>query len=87
MRPGRLCKNITVGPLPYEQANRVYQRLSSSNKLLDYQRFYTLAEIYNIANNIDGSGNRTNSTHQATRRVIGFSSSPREDAVLNKKSE
>jgi len=86
MRPGRLCRNITVGPLPYDQANRRYQQLTNSNGKLDYQKFYTLAEIYNAANNVDGVP-RTTSTHQTNRRVIGFSSAPREDAVLNKKSE
>jgi len=86
MRPGRLCRNITVGPLPYDQANRRYQRLTNSSGNLDYQKFYTLAEIYNAANNVDGVP-RTTSTHQTNRRVIGFSSAPREDAVLNKKSE
>jgi hypothetical protein len=85
MRPGRLCKNITVGPLPYEQANKRYQQLTNSTAELAYQRFYTLAEIYSIANNIGDS--RTTSTHQPARRVIGFSSTPREDVVLNKKVE
>lgn len=87
MRPGRLCRNITVGPLPYEQANRRYKQLTNSSNNLEYQKVYTLAEIYSIANNID-STSRTTSTYQSTRRVIGFSPPDlREDAVLNKKSE
>jgi len=69
-RPGRLCRNITVGPLPYDQANKVFQRLTNGSPNLDYQRFYTLAEIYNIANNI---GNPLPSKHNPQfKRSIGF---------------
>jgi hypothetical protein len=86
MRPGRLCRNITVGPLPYDQANKRYQQLTNSNAKLEYQKYYTLAEIYNIANNIGNPLPAT--TRPSDRRVIGFSSSPsREDVVLNKKSD
>jgi len=83
MRPGRLCKNIHVGPLPYEQANQVYRRLMKSEDVkLEYKKLYTLAEIYDITNN---AGNTSHSYNAGqNRRVIGFSSS-REDAVMNKK--
>lgn len=87
-RPGRLCRNITVGPLPYDQANKVFQRLTNGNSNLDYQRFYTLAEIYNIANNI---GNPAPSKHNpANRRSIGFVQAREEkemerDLTVNKK--
>jgi hypothetical protein len=54
MRPGRLIKNINVGALSYEHANRVYQRLMKDNDLtLPDRKRYTLAEIYGIFNNKD----------------------------------
>lgn len=80
LRPGRLCRNIHVGPLPYEQANRVYQRLiNSSDTKLDYRKYYTLAEIYDVYNNIGLIPIKftTNS-----KRIIGFSSTPSSDQNL-----
>lgn len=85
MRPGRLCKNITVGPLPYEQANKVYQRIINSSNTLKYQKFYTLAELYNIANNI-GVTQPSHSSPQP-HKVIGFQSREVEyDITVNKKN-
>lgn len=75
MRPGRLCRNITVGPLPYEQAQRVYHRLMKDDTVkLEYKKFYTLAELYDMVNNLDSYQPRPTNNH--TRRVIGFNSSP-----------
>jgi hypothetical protein len=69
LRPGRLCKNIHVGPLPYEQANRVYQRLmQDANVHLQQRRYYTLAEIYDRFNNIGSVQDVVNQ-----RKMIGFS--------------
>lgn len=85
MRPGRLCRNIHVGALPYEQANRVYRRLTKDDGAsLEYRQHYTLAEIYDRFNNIDLITS-TNSM-QRSREPIGFSSpSRREEArVMNK---
>lgn len=72
MRPGRLCKNITVGPLPYEQANKVYQRITSDDTAhLPFKKYYTLAEIYNLHN-----GKDLPQVHSSPpKRSIGFSSS------------
>lgn len=82
LRPGRLCRNIHVGPLPYEQANRVYQRLTnSSDAKLEYRKYYTLAEIYDMVNNIG----LTPIKHHNMKRIIGFSSvTSNQDLILNK---
>ena len=73
LRPGRLSKNINVGALPYEQANRVYRRLMKDDKVsLDFRKFYTLAEIYDKYNNVDSIHN----TNSVSRRVIGFDPAP-----------
>lgn len=82
MRPGRLCRNIHVGPLPYEQANQVYQRLMKDESVrLEQKRYYTLAEIYDRFNNIDSMP-----AVSATKRVIGFTTSHKTDdnRVMNK---
>jgi hypothetical protein len=69
LRPGRLCKNIHVGSLEYEQANRVYRRLMQKEDVsLDYRKRYTLAEIYDIFNNID----LENASKSQVKQVIGF---------------
>lgn len=83
MRPGRLCKQIYVGPLAYEQANKVFQRISKDDKVtLPYSKLYTLAEIYDRFNNKDTI---MASAPLPTRKIIGFSANPiPEDAVLNK---
>jgi hypothetical protein len=71
MRPGRLCRNIYVGPLPYEQSNRIYQRLmKNENVQLECRRSYTLAEIYDQVNNIDTLQNNT--YFNTNKRVVGF---------------
>lgn len=51
-RPGRLCKNISIDPLEYEFANKVYKRLTDESKNLEKNDFYTLAEVYAIANDV-----------------------------------
>jgi len=72
LRPGRLCKNINVGPLPYELANNVYRRLTGDQEVsLTKRKFYTLAEIYNVFNNKDNPEN----VAVSKPRVIGFKSS------------
>lgn len=84
LRPGRLCRNINVGPLPYEHANKVYQRLMDSPAAkLDYRKFYTLAEVYDKVNNID-SNIISSSRSNVNRRIIGFSNAPMPDVTLNK---
>lgn len=73
MRPGRLCKNIDVNALEYEQANKVYQRLiKTTDKNLPKEEFYTLAEIYAYANNLDGPENNI-SVPKKNKKSIGFS--------------
>lgn len=83
MRPGRLCRNIHVGPLPYEQAQKVYRRLMKDEAVkLEYKKFYTLAELYDMANNLDSVSIKPQ--QQNARRVIGFNSSPVErDLTVN----
>lgn len=72
MRPGRLCKNIHVGPLPYEQANKIYQRLTKDTAIdLEYRKVYTLAEIYDIVNRVDAPPITRNS-NMNIKRQIGF---------------
>lgn len=79
MRPGRLCKNIHVGALPFEQASKVYQRLMKNDEAkLDYRKYYTLAEIYNVVNNVDF----VSTINPTTRRVIGFSNR-NPDVIMN----
>lgn len=84
MRPGRLCRNIYVGPLPYEQANKVFKRLmGDENVNLDFQRLYTLAEIYDRYNTRDMT---QGSSLPTTKKVIGFSAPIKSDEsrVMNK---
>jgi len=69
LRPGRLCKQIHVGPLAYDQANKVYQRLMQSDKeSLPYKKTYVLAEIYAKVSNNDDEVINT----MPIRRTIGF---------------
>lgn len=83
LRPGRLCKNIYVGPLPYDQANKVYQRLTKDeNSRLENRRYYTLAEIYDRYNNIDLMPDYNN---HPSRKIIGFTPpSSTVDCTMNK---
>lgn len=82
MRPGRLSKNIHVGPLAYDQANKVYQRLAASEDVsLDKRKFYTLAEVYDKFNNKDSTN------HQIAKyNAIGFHAVPKSvpEIVLDK---
>lgn len=81
MRPGRLCKNITVGPLPYEQANKVYQRLMGDNdSKLPNRKHYTLAEIYDKFNGKD----LPTCSEPLPKRSIGFSSTREESSQLDR---
>lgn len=82
LRPGRLCKQIHVGPLPFDRANKVFQRLMADEKAtLDYRKEYTLAEIYDRFNNRDSE---LVVHHTFTKRAIGFSSSaPPPNAIVN----
>jgi hypothetical protein len=69
LRPGRLCKNIHVGSLEYDQANRVYRRLMQKEDVsLEFRKRYTLAEIYDKFNNID----LENASKSPVKQVIGF---------------
>ena len=85
LRPGRLCKNIYVGPLPYDLANKVYHRLmnDTSISLDSTQSFYTLAEIYAIINQKDMP---EVSIPQPPKRKIGFfqSSEADDQTLMNK---
>lgn len=80
MRPGRLCKNIDVGALPYGRANARYRQLMENTEVsLEYKKFYTLAEIYNVFNVKDkeaatSSSPTTSTTSSGSRRMIGFQS-------------
>lgn len=83
MRPGRLCRNIHVAPLPFEQANKVYQRLMKTDVSLEYHKYYTLAEIYDKVNNIDSAPSGKTTSHNNTRRVIGFARPQESDLTVN----
>jgi hypothetical protein len=48
LRPGRLCKHLTIGPLPENHASEIYRRLTGKNKTFSGNA--TLAEIYQAAN-------------------------------------
>jgi len=73
MRPGRLCRNIYVGPLEYEQANTLYHKLMKSTEVnLERRPHYTLAEVYAAFNNIGLEPTKSNQ-HNHTHKVIGFS--------------
>ena len=85
LRPGRLCKQIHVGPLPFEQANKVYQRLMNDPALsLEHSKEYTLAEIYDRFNTRDSEP----AAHHnfGSKRPIGFNAnhSNNTDRTLNK---
>lgn len=47
MRPGRLSASVAVGPLPYEKAKVIFERLAPGKELKE--KAYTLAEIYSKA--------------------------------------
>lgn len=69
LRVGRLCKNIHVGPLPYDQANKVYHKLMGKEDVfLEKRKFYTLAEVYNCFYNKDSNQPMISKT-----KSIGFS--------------
>lgn len=83
-RPGRLCKQIHVGPLDYDRANKVYRRLMADENanLPKEQKEYTLAQIYDRFHNKDAPI----VTIAPPKRAIGFSSRSYDDTVvLNKK--
>lgn len=47
-RPGRLCANVHVDKLNYEEANRAYKNIVKDNDaVLPLKESYSLAEIYN----------------------------------------
>jgi hypothetical protein len=48
MRPGRLCRNVSIGALGIEQANKIYERLTKNEgeKYDATQKQLILAEIY-----------------------------------------
>lgn len=69
LRPGRLCRDIHVAALPYEQANKVYQRLTGNKENMEYGDYYTLAEIYDMVNNPKSTGLTTS---KPKRKPIGF---------------
>jgi len=89
LRPGRLCRDIHVGPLPFEQANKVYQRLTgrkavSLDEAMDYRDYYTLAEIYDVVNNPTDRG--LSSGKGKHREPIGFTpKASSQDVLLNKR--
>lgn len=47
MRPGRLSASVQVGPLPYEKAKAIFDRLAPGKALKEGK--YTLAEVYSKA--------------------------------------
>ena len=47
MRPGRLSASVAVGPVPYEKAKAIFERLAPGKELKE--KAYTLAEIYSKA--------------------------------------
>jgi hypothetical protein len=84
-RPGRLCKQIHVGPLPWEQANKVYKRLVDNQEAkmpTKTIRHYTLAEVYQMANN---EPEATLTLSSVNKKVIGFNTSHNQpDLTVNK---
>lgn len=85
LRPGRLCRQISVDSLSYDQANQIYQRLcENSGAMLDYRPSYTLAEIYAVFNSREDMAPTTN---VGVKRVIGFSptaSTQSDNLILNR---
>ena len=86
LRPGRLCRDIHVGPLPYEQANRIYRRIAIGKENLDidleYGDYYTLAEIYDV---VYSPKTRNASTSKVKRHAIGFApGAPVHEVIINK---
>jgi ATPase family associated with various cellular activities (AAA) len=76
MRPGRLCKNIDVNALSYERANARYRQLMENPEAsLEYKKYYTLAELYNVFNKGTNTVTSTSSSGSLTKRMIGFQSS------------
>jgi SpoVK/Ycf46/Vps4 family AAA+-type ATPase len=86
MRPGRLCKQIQVNALPYDQALMVFRRISENQEAeLEYRKSgYTLAELYSYAVQDadkkvdDGTSTEQSPAHKpsghysSSRRSIGF---------------
>lgn len=81
MRPGRLCKNINIDPLNYDDSNIVYQRLTGLSDKLEKADFYTLAQIYAIANNPNAIKDKQ-VVIKKSKRAIGFGHDTNEQ-VLN----
>lgn len=85
MRPGRLCRNICVSALDYDQANVLYQKLMKDTEAnLEFRKHYTLAEVYATFNNIGMETARSFSTRQ-NHRAIGFSQD--KDLTVNSLSD
>jgi len=79
LRPGRLCKNISVNPLPYDRANAVYKRLMEDETVsLEKRKFYTLAEVYAFFNTKD-----LPKFEKIKTKSIGFHPDDDSDANLN----
>lgn len=86
MRPGRLCKRIHVGGLPYDQANLVFQRLKEDTEAtLEFRQKYTLAEIYSKVKNVEVAL----PVEAPQKRTIGFfhARTVHENTFVNKKSD
>ena len=49
MRPGRLLKHVNIPSLEFDQANKVYERLTNGKKLVIDKRSLSLAEVYKLA--------------------------------------
>ena len=85
MRPGRLCRNICVGALDYDQANVLYQKLMKGTEVnLERRKHYTLAEVYAAFNNIGMEPCKSSAT-VGSHRVIGFSQE--KDLTVNSSSD
>ena len=76
LRPGRLCSRLDVGLLPYDHANRVYQRLMKDELIkLPYRKFYSLAEVYDKFNRVESPSPQA-VIEVANKSSIGFNWSP-----------
>lgn len=72
-RSGRLSEHVKIGPLPYEQAAKVFKRLvgeDSPHVLKSEKDFYTLAEVY-AESKLTGRKHGT----KTTKKSMGFGDS------------
>lgn len=81
LRPGRLFKRLSLGLLPYDKANSIYQRIKQTADILESKDDYiSLAEVYAMAS----GSNLVKIPQKTERRAIGFHTSRHDSNDITK---